>query len=101
MEFYVRVYSDEDTLKKTHQLWGWGNIFITCSERAGRSLRTHKSMRSAIEKAGFVDVHEEKYKIPLGPWPRDKLLEAGHLQCAHWKSYFRITTPQMGNNEGT
>lgn len=85
MELDVRVYSDDGTLKKEHQLWGWGDMFIRCSERAGRSLRTHETMRSAIEKAGFVDVHEEKYKIPIGSWPKDKLLkEAGHLQYAHW-----------------
>jgi hypothetical protein len=44
-------------------------------------------MRSAIEKTGFVELHEEKYKIPLGPWPKDKLLkEVGHLQDAHWNA---------------
>lgn len=87
MEFDVRVSSDDGTLKKEHQLWGWGDMFIKCAERAGRSLRTHEMMRSAIEKAGFVDVQEEKYKIPLGPWPKDKLLkEVGHLQYAHWNA---------------
>ncbi|KAJ5296612.1 uncharacterized protein N7443_007505 [Penicillium atrosanguineum] len=87
MEIDVRVYSDDGTLKKEHQLWGWGDMFIRCSERAGRSLRTHETMRSAIEKAGFVDIREEKYKIPLGPWAKDKLLkEAGHLQFAHWNA---------------
>ncbi|KAJ5345780.1 hypothetical protein N7452_003784 [Penicillium brevicompactum] len=87
MELDVRVYSDDGTLKPEHMLHGWGNIFVACSERAGRSLRTHEKMRSAIEKAGFVDVHEEKYKIPMGPWPKDKLLkEAGHLQYAHWNA---------------
>ncbi|KAJ5220978.1 uncharacterized protein N7469_009865 [Penicillium citrinum] len=88
MELDVRVYSDDGSLKPEHQLYGWGNMFIRCSERAGdRSLRTHETMRSAIEKAGFVDVHEVKYKIPLGPWAKDKLLkEAGHLQFAHWNA---------------
>ncbi|KAJ5547566.1 hypothetical protein N7513_004800 [Penicillium frequentans] len=87
MELDVRVYSDDGTLTKDHKLWGWGDMFIRCSERAGRSLRTHETMRSAMESAGFVDVHEEKYKIPIGPWPRDKLLkEAGYLQYAHWNA---------------
>ncbi|KAJ5264666.1 hypothetical protein N7505_007459 [Penicillium chrysogenum] len=69
---------------------GWDKLYkqaYECSERAGRSLRTHETMRSAIEKTGFVDVHEERYKIPLGPWPKDTLLkEAGHLQYAHWNA---------------
>ncbi|KAJ5854695.1 hypothetical protein N7534_007238 [Penicillium rubens] len=42
-------------------------------------------MRGAMEKAGFVDVQEKLYKIPLGPWPKDKVLkEVGQLQYAHW-----------------
>jgi hypothetical protein len=87
MEFDVRVSSDDGTLKKEHQLWEWGPMFIRCAERAGRSLNIHETMRSAIEKTGFVELHEEKYKIPLGPWPKDKLLkEVGHLQDAHWNA---------------
>jgi hypothetical protein len=88
MELDVRVYSDDKSLKPNHELYGWGDMFIGCSERAGdRSLRTHETMRGAIEKAGFIDVHEVKYKIPLGPWAKDKLLkEAGHLQFAHWNA---------------
>lgn len=87
MELDVRVYSDDGTLKKEHQLDGWGAMFIRCSERAGRSLRTHETMRRAIEEAGFVDVHEERYKIPIGPWARDTTLkEAGHLQHGHWNA---------------
>lgn len=62
-------------------------MFIRCAERAGRPLKIHETMGSAIEKAGFVDVHKVTYKIPLGPWPKDKLLkEVGHLEYAHWNS---------------
>jgi hypothetical protein len=44
-------------------------------------------MRSAMEKAGFVDAHEKLYKIPLGPWAKDKILkEAGWLHCSHWNA---------------
>ncbi|KXG51517.1 uncharacterized protein PGRI_089100 [Penicillium griseofulvum] len=85
IELDVRVHSDDDTLQKDGVLASWGDNFIGCSERAGRSLLTQETMRGAIEKAGFVDVQEKLYKIPLGPWPKDKVLkEAGQLQYAHW-----------------
>ncbi|KAJ5264690.1 hypothetical protein N7505_007483 [Penicillium chrysogenum] len=75
---------DDGTLKKEHLLSKWGPMFVRLAERAGRSLRTYETMRNAIKKAGFADVYEEKYKIPLGPWPKDPLLkEAGYLQFAH------------------
>jgi hypothetical protein len=87
MEFDVRVRSDDDSLKQEHHLWRWGDMFIRCAERAGRSLNVHETMRTAIEKAGFVEVHEKRSRIPLGPWPRDKVLkEVGQLQYAHWNA---------------
>lgn len=81
----MRVYSDDGSLKQDSTLATWGDNFIGCSERAGRSLLTQETMRGAMEKAGFVDVQEKLYKIPLGPWPKDKVLkEVGQLQYAHW-----------------
>lgn len=83
----IRVHSDDGTLKKDSVLAGWGDLFIRCSERAGRSLRTQETMRGQMEKVGFVDAHEELYKIPLGPWAKDEQLkEAGQLQYAHWNT---------------
>ncbi|KAJ5193100.1 hypothetical protein N7449_009242 [Penicillium cf. viridicatum] len=85
MELDVRVYSDDGTLQEGGTLATWGDNFIGCSERAGRSLLTQETMKGAMEKAGFVDMQEKLYKIPLGPWPRDKVLkETGQLQYAHW-----------------
>ncbi|KAJ5827961.1 uncharacterized protein N7525_006214 [Penicillium rubens] len=87
VEMDIRVHSDDGTLKKDSVLAGWGDLFIRCSERAGRSLRTQETMRGQMEKVGFVDAHEELYKIPLGPWAKDKQLkEAGQLQYAHWNT---------------
>lgn len=85
VELDVRVYSDDGSMKGDSYLAGWGNNFIGCSERAGRSLLTQETMRSSMEKAGFVDAEEKLYKIPLGPWPKDKVLkEVGQLQYLHW-----------------
>ncbi|KAJ5217820.1 uncharacterized protein N7469_011445 [Penicillium citrinum] len=87
MEFDVRVRSDDGSLKDEHKLSQWGDIFIRCAERAGRSLNIHETMRGSIEKAGFVDVHQKKSRVPLGPWPKDKQLkEVGQLEYAHWKA---------------
>ena len=37
-------------------------------------------MRSSIEAAGFTNIQEQTYKVPLGPWANDpKLKEAGRL----------------------
>lgn len=87
MEFDIRVYSDDGSLPPDSALANWGDLFLPCAERAGRSLLTQETMRSAIEKAGFIDVREKLYKVPIGVWPKDKLLkEVGLLNHHHWKS---------------
>ncbi|KAJ5804834.1 S-adenosyl-L-methionine-dependent methyltransferase [Penicillium riverlandense] len=85
MEFDIRVKSDDDTLQEDSVLANWGETFIGCAERAGRPLTIQETMRASIEKAGFVDVHEHIYKVPIGAWPRDKVLkEVGKLNYHHW-----------------
>lgn len=87
IEFDVRVRSDDGSLPPDSVLAGWGDNFIGCAARAGRPLTTQETMRASIEAAGFVDVHERLYKVPMGPWAKDKLLkEVGLLNLQHWKS---------------
>ena len=43
-------------------------------------------MRDGIEKSGFVDVVEIKYKWPIGAWSTDaKLKELGKWNLNHWE----------------
>lgn len=57
--------------------------------RAGQEwnhpLDTLDTMRTAMEKAGFVDIHENLYRWPVGPWARDPTLkEVGRLHYHQW-----------------
>ncbi|CEJ59596.1 hypothetical protein PMG11_08215 [Penicillium brasilianum] len=84
-ELDVRVKTDDNSLPEDSELAKWGENFIGCSQRAGRPLNVQESMRSKIEKAGFIDVHEQVYKVPIGPWPRDRIYkEVGQLNYHHW-----------------
>ncbi|KAJ5720493.1 uncharacterized protein N7483_008427 [Penicillium malachiteum] len=86
-EFDIRVESDDNSLPEDSLLAKWGETFLGCSNRAGRSLRVQETMRDSIEKAGFIDVHEKVYKVPVGPWPRDMVLkEIGRLNHEHWST---------------
>lgn len=77
--------SDDGSLPSDSLLAGWGPTFLGCGERSGRPLDTQLTMRAAIEKAGFVDVHEKLYKCPIGAWPKDPVLkDAGAVNMEHW-----------------
>ena len=44
-------------------------------EIAGRSLVAGPLLGQDMKAAGFVDVHEELFKWPLNPWPKDEHLK--------------------------
>lgn len=42
-------------------------------------------MKKFIEDTGFVNVHEQYWKLPIGAWPKNqKLKEAGRLNWHMW-----------------
>jgi hypothetical protein len=58
---------------------------MTAAAKSGRPLDLYHRFPSLIKQTGFVDVHVEEVKWPVGPWPRDKQLkEAGSVNQAHW-----------------
>ncbi|KAF2766154.1 S-adenosyl-L-methionine-dependent methyltransferase [Teratosphaeria nubilosa] len=87
VELDVRVMSDDGTLAEDSLLAGWGQTFLDCADRAGRSLNTQEEMKSRIEQAGFVNIQDHLFKCPIGNWPKNKVLkEAGRINFHHWTS---------------
>ena len=44
-------------------------------------------MRRAFERAGFVNVHDQLFKCPIGAWPKNRTLkEMGRVNFDHWSS---------------
>jgi hypothetical protein len=78
LEFSIKFQSDDDTITEDHILATWDKIFIEAGEKMGKSLAICETMKEDIIKAGFVNVKEKKYKLPVGPWSSDpKLKELG------------------------
>ena len=50
------------------------------AKASGRDFQISYKMKELIEAAGFVDVQEQKVKLPLGPWASDpKLKDIGRF----------------------
>lgn len=45
-------------------------MFKSIAQNADRPLDTCFEMRSRIEAARFINVHQRDYKCPIGTWPR-------------------------------
>nr|AIA09492.1 SAM dependent methyltransferase [Aspergillus nidulans] len=53
----------------------WGRVSLEAGEAFGKSLRIVDESRDRMIKAGFVDVVERRYKIPIGGWASDHRLK--------------------------
>jgi len=69
------LYSQDGTLPADSAL----NTFhqLTCGGRhaQGYNMLPGPHLEQYIRDAGYVDVHVEKIHLPLGPWPKDKLMK--------------------------
>lgn len=84
VEMSVYHLCDDGTFPSNSDLASWGPMFLKCAEKAGKPLDTVDTMRRRIQAAGFTDVQEKTYKMPLGPWAKNSVLrEAGKFNRAH------------------
>ncbi|KAF5023289.1 hypothetical protein F66182_4670 [Fusarium sp. NRRL 66182] len=82
LELSPTLESDDGTVTPDSAMGKWGSIFIEASRKIGNTFTVLADgiQKPAMEKAGFVDIHEWDTKVPLTPWPKDpKLKEIGQF----------------------
>lgn len=56
-------------------------MFIRCCKKTGKEIDTEETFKGHIEAAGFTNIHEKVYRVPVGEWTKDPILkEAGKFQ---------------------
>jgi hypothetical protein len=81
-EVFSTVYCDDDTLRPDDPLLLWSKMHDEAHMTLRRPLRIANKLKRWYEEAGFVDVHEELFKLPINSWPRDPLWKLlGRLWC--------------------
>ncbi|KAF4227344.1 hypothetical protein CNMCM8980_002705 [Aspergillus fumigatiaffinis] len=87
----VNSYSDDGThLKAVNLVEGIKNMHLA-SKKHGKDMTTACTWKEKMEKAGFINVHEDVYKLPQSPWPKDpKLKELGRY---HQVNMFEAVGP--------
>lgn len=71
LEFTIEFKSDDGTVTDDHVMARWSKIFLEAGERMGKTFRVGERARELITSAGFVNVTEKKYKLPVGDWSSD------------------------------
>lgn len=72
--------SDDETLPPDGPLATWFREINKASELMGRPTNVAAHVREAYVQAGFVDVQERIFKMPMNGWPKDeRLKELGRM----------------------
>lgn len=76
-------YSDDNTLPADSILATCTELFVNCCAKTGKHIDTEATFKSRIEAAGFTNIHERIYKVPIGDWAKTPLLkDAGQFHQA-------------------
>ena len=67
--------SDDGSLAHDSALSRWWDLFKAIGERTGRTFAASEAAYESITAAGFIDVQEKMFKVPIGPWPKDKTMK--------------------------
>lgn len=78
-------HSDDGSISNT-KIEEAGILSVKSAENFGKTFDIVKGMKDKMTKAGFVDVTERRFKLPVGPWPKDKYLKTvGRYQRLVWE----------------
>ncbi|PKS08428.1 hypothetical protein jhhlp_005139 [Lomentospora prolificans] len=81
LELDIRAHSDVVT-DPEHIYHQWNRVFQEAGEKMGRTFKIAigSRMHDLMEEAGFVDITERKFRLPIGDWCLDpKLKEIGQF----------------------
>ncbi|KAH8904120.1 S-adenosyl-L-methionine-dependent methyltransferase [Coniochaeta sp. PMI_546] len=77
-DFDLQYYSEDGSLTEEHDTMKWINTLLEAARKIGRDPCPGASLEKWVKNAGFQDVVHQKFRFPVGPWPRDpKLKEIG------------------------
>lgn len=83
----IQFTSDDGTVKPGDTMYDWSRIFIDAGETMGQTFKVAERSKRLIEEAGFVDMVEKTYKMPVGRWSADKKLK----DLGQWNLLYLLT----------
>ncbi|KAK8170835.1 S-adenosyl-L-methionine-dependent methyltransferase [Phyllosticta citrichinensis] len=71
-DFNLRYYSDDDSMSPDTEIYKWIELWLQAVHKMGREPSPGPLLEGWLKERGFVNVHHEIIKFPIGPWPKDK-----------------------------
>merc|ERR1712093_460683 len=65
----------DDTMPEDSALKKWAGLILDGTRTIGRPIDSAKKYKEQLEKAGFVNVVEQKFTWPQNRWPKEKKMK--------------------------
>ncbi|KAF5844117.1 hypothetical protein GGP41_010165 [Bipolaris sorokiniana] len=66
--------TDDNTIPENSGYVETARVYFEIAEKMGAPLAAPRDWNAQMKEAGFINVQDEVYKLPMGPWPRSKRL---------------------------
>ncbi|KAF5615166.1 methyltransferase [Fusarium tjaetaba] len=95
-EYDAWIFSDDDSCDRAPWTMEWVNKLDEASKMFGKQINVAKYHKQWMIDAGFEDVVERVYRIPIGPWAKDPTLkELGKFELTHMQMSVESHTPAL------
>lgn len=74
-DYSLRIHSDDGSVTSEHAMMKWNDVGLAACDSFGKDHSPGPKIEGWMKEAGFVDVHYERFPLPIGPWPKDKHLK--------------------------
>lgn len=71
-DYDMRNFTQDNSIGPGNKVAQLMDLLIEACDKMGRTANPGIHLREWIEQAGFENVKEEVFNIPLGAWPKDK-----------------------------
>lgn len=72
LEMSIQFKSHNGSITDDHVLNVWSETFIEAGEQFGKTFRIADLAKGYLQDAGFSNVVETKYELPIGAWSSDQ-----------------------------
>ncbi|EGR48929.1 uncharacterized protein TRIREDRAFT_61284, partial [Trichoderma reesei QM6a] len=95
-EYDAWIFSDDDSCDRAPWTMEWVDKLDAASRLYGKQINVARYQKQWIMDAGFEDVEERVYRIPIGPWAKDPTLkELGKFELTHMQMSVDSHTPAL------
>ncbi|PKS08174.1 hypothetical protein jhhlp_005450 [Lomentospora prolificans] len=82
-DYDMQYRTDDGSLTDDHNTTIWLNLILGAARKVGRNPSPGPELAKWAKDAGFQNVVEKVFKMPIGPWPKDPhLKETGLINAA-------------------